>query len=396
VPENYIARLHPTALRIDPAAEVRDPGGRRRPMERRDVEAILKRSARHPDGTYRVLASKALDGTPLGPFRYYGTRPDDPNDIFPHEHRRELRGLLVFAAWLNHEECTSGNTLDTLVTRDGRTIVRHHLIDFGATLGSGSVQAQTPRAGNEYVWESRPTLLTMLTLGFYVRPWLKVRYPDLPAVGRLEAAYFRPRDWKPEHPNPAFLNARPEDRFWAARLVAAFPDEAVRTIVEAARFSDPRATDYLSDIILARKSKVLRAWLNDTNPLVEPALSPGGRLGFENIAEEAGVAKMAESYTIRWTVVDNATGEERTIGDDARVFAAEAQAPAALLALRPAFVAVELRAHHPDHPAWAEPLKAYFRRTDEGWGLVGLRRHSSSLDAARAPLRSARQGHGPN
>ena len=60
----------------------------------------------------------------------------------------------------------------------------------------------------------------MLTLGFYVRPWIKVDYPDIPALGRIEATYFMPEEWKPEYPNPAFANARPEDRFWAARILA--------------------------------------------------------------------------------------------------------------------------------------------------------------------------------
>lgn len=90
------------------------------------------------------------------PLQVYGTRPDDPNDIFPHEHRRELRGLRAFSAWLNHDDSRSVNTLDTLVEVEGRRVLRHHLIDFGSTLGSASVTAQKPRAGNKYIWEARP------------------------------------------------------------------------------------------------------------------------------------------------------------------------------------------------------------------------------------------------
>ena len=51
-------------------------------MKPRDLDALLRRVARQPDGSYRELASKALEGKPAGHFRYYGTRPDDPNDIF--------------------------------------------------------------------------------------------------------------------------------------------------------------------------------------------------------------------------------------------------------------------------------------------------------------------------
>ncbi|HET7219776.1 MAG TPA: hypothetical protein VFJ02_17085, partial [Vicinamibacterales bacterium] len=162
VPENYLAQVTRDRIVIGEAAMIDDDNGRRRTMDARDLDALLKRAAQHPDGSYRTLASKAIEGKPLGPFRYYGTRPDDPNDIFPHGHRRELRGLLAFSAWLNHDDSRSINSLDTLVRSGGRSIVKHHLLDFGSTLGSGTVRAQSTRAGNEFLWDSRPTLITML------------------------------------------------------------------------------------------------------------------------------------------------------------------------------------------------------------------------------------------
>jgi hypothetical protein len=375
VPENYLATLTPSSLAIAAGTRVADADGRRHPMRPRDVDAVLGKAARNPDGTYRVIASKALPGTPVGHFRYYGTRPDDPNDIHPHENRRELRGLLVFAAWLNHDDSRSINTLDTLVRDGGRSVVRHNLIDFGSTLGSGSTQAQTARAGNEYIWESRPTIITMLTLGFYVRPWVKVDYPDYPSIGRFEANYFMPQDWKPEYRNPAFAKARPEDRFWAARIIAAFPDDTVRRIVQAARYSDPRASGYLVDTLLARKRKVLMAWLNGTNPVVNPAVTASGLLTFENAAERAGVAKAAERYTIEWSRFDNATGAHEPSGGEITVTEPRAQAPASLLASKPQILAACIRAFHPDHPAWAQPILLYFRQAGNGWKLVGLERN---------------------
>lgn len=375
VPENYLATLQPSALAIGAGTRVADEDGRFHPMRPRDIDAVLAKAARNPDGSYRVIASKALPGTPVGHFRYYGTRPDDPNDIDPHEHRRELRGLSVFAAWLNHDDSRSINTLDALVRDGGRSVVRHHLIDFGSTLGSGSTQAQTARAGNEYIWESRPTIITMLTLGFYVRPWVKVDYPNYPSIGRFEANYFLPQEWKPEYRNPAFANARPEDRFWAARIVAEFPDDTVRRIVQAARYSDPRASEYLVDTLLARKRKVLTAWLNGTNPVVNPSLNGSGLLTFENAAERAGVAKAAERYTVEWSRFDNATGTHEPAGGEATVTEPRAQAPASLLASKPQFIAARVRAFHPDHPAWAQPIMMHFRQVDGGWKLVGLERN---------------------
>ena len=373
-PENYLATIGRDALVIGSQTLVTDRDGKKRPFIERDLDTLLKKAARRPDGGYRVIASKALPGRPLGHYRYYGTRPDDPNDIFPHEHRRELRGLSVFAAWLNHDDSRSINTLDVLVQEGSRSTIKHYLLDFGSTLGSGSTREQTTRAGNEYVWEARPTLVTMLTLGLYVRPWVKVDYPKLPAVGRFESTYFRPENWKPEYPNPAFRNARPEDRFWAARIIAQISDEAVKAIVATAKYSDPKSTEYMTETILARKAKVLNSWLNGSNPAVDFAMDQDGRLTFQNAAVEVGVAKEADRYTIAWSRFDNAAAVHTAVGGEQSVTTPAAQAPRELLASD--FVSATIRAFHPDHPAWQQPVVIYFRRgPDSTWTLVGLERN---------------------
>jgi hypothetical protein len=374
VAENYLATFRPEDLQVAPDATMKDEDGRTRRLTREDLDAILEPVARQADGSYRVLASRNIAGRPLGPFRYYDTRPDDPNDIVPHEHRRELRGLSVFAAWLNHDEVRSSNSHDSVVAAGNRQIVRHHLLDFGSTLGSGSVRAQSRRAGNEFVWESRPTLITMLTLGLYVRPWIKVPYPDIPAVGRIESNYYRAETWKPDYPNPAFRNARADDRFWAARIIAAFNDAAVATVVRTAQFTDPRATEYLTRTLLERRSKVLTAWLNATNPVVDLSLSEAGELTFDNAATRAAVAKPAEKYTLRWARFDNTAAKSDPVGAEQTVTEPKASAPAELLAAKPEYISVEVRAFHPDHPAWSQPLSAYFRRAGGRWTLVGLDR----------------------
>ena len=127
---------------------------RRRPDESagcsaRDLDAVLRRAHRSADGSYRAIAARAVPGRPIGGFKYYGTRPDDPNDVVPHEHRRELRALKVFGAWTNLVDMKAGNTLDAVVVDNGRSVVRHYLQDVGSTFGTG---ANGPREYDEG-WE---------------------------------------------------------------------------------------------------------------------------------------------------------------------------------------------------------------------------------------------------
>ena len=118
------------------------------------------------------------------------------------------------------------------------------------------------------------------------------RLPTVPSsVGRFEGEAFDPEAWKPEYPNPAFINMRPDDAFWAARIVARFSDDAIRTIVEKAQYSDPRAANYIVQTLITRRDKVLKHWLTSVNPLVDFVLSEQGALTFVNAAVHTGVAK---------------------------------------------------------------------------------------------------------
>jgi hypothetical protein len=371
----YLADVDADALVISEKATIRDPmSGERRSVTRRDLDDVFRRSARRPDGRYRVLVSRFADGKPLGNFRYYGTRPDDPNDIVPHEHRRELRAARVFGAWLNHDDSRGVNSLDMLETTDGRAWVKHYMFDFGSVLGSGTVFAQRHRAGNEYLFEHKPGWLTLATLGLYVRPWMLIDYPDMPpAVGRLEAESFDPEEWKPEYPNPAFRNMRPDDAFWAARIVSKFGEREVRAIVEKAQYTDPAATNYLTRTIMGRRQKVLRTWLNHVNPVVDPALAGDGALTFANAAVDAGVATPAASYTLQWFRFDNAENQRSNVGEPVTSPALGGRAPAPLLN-GPEYIGVSITATHGEQPDWAKPTTFYFRRDGGGWKWVGAER----------------------
>ena len=116
-----------------------------------------------------------MPGRPIGGFRYYGTRPDDPNDVVPHEHRRELRALKVFGAWTNLVDMKAGNTLDTVVVENGRSVVRHYLQDVGSTFGTGANGPREYDEGWELLYDGGLTRKRLVTLGFFIEPWQTVR-----------------------------------------------------------------------------------------------------------------------------------------------------------------------------------------------------------------------------
>lgn len=377
VPENHLAFMRRDQLVMGQGPKFTPPGRKSRPMRLSDIDALLKRADREKDGTYRVLASKALEGKVLGGFRFYGTRPDDANDVVPHEHRRELRGYGTFAAWFNHVDAKAINSMDTLVTENGRSIVRHNLLDFGSTLGSGGVSAREYWEGYENLVEQHDIPKQMIGFGFVVAPWRRVPNYDNPSVGRLpmEGAAWNPDQWKPRVPNAAFLRARADDKFWAATKAAAISDEMIRAAVEAGQFPDKDAAAVLTKVIIERRDAIVRKYLVAINPIVDPQLSADGRLTFRNAAVDAKVAAAPASYQAAWARFDNATGTAAPFGQSTANGGETAlAAPDGLMAAAGDFLKVQIRAGGGASASWEKPVDAYFHRTGSGWTLVGFER----------------------
>jgi hypothetical protein len=310
-PENYIVTFARDRLRIDAKSRFRNPSGRDRPMTQRDINDVLEKVPRDRNGRYRGLASLDIGGDIIGPFRYYGTRKDDPNDVVAHENRRDLRGLFVFAAWLNHTDTKSINSLDSIFEEGGTGAVRHYLIDFGAILGSDSFEAKSPRASNVYLFDFKPAAWQFLSLGLYVPAWMGADYPHLPEAGHLEYETFDPEHWRNNYPNPAFDMRTPGDTYWAAKKVMAFRDEDIRAIVAAGRFSDARAAEWIARCLIERRRRIGRAFLNDVLALDEFSVKDG-KLTFADLAVRYGF-RAPRQYSVHWAAFDNRTGARTPI-----------------------------------------------------------------------------------
>ncbi|HQV31857.1 MAG TPA: hypothetical protein PKV71_08275 [Calditrichia bacterium] len=300
VPQNTIEFIHPDSLLIAETVKYVE-GGVKRPMTREDLKHMLANTPRRKDGSVRVLASKYVDGKPVGVWEYRGRRPDDPNDRVDHQHRRELRGLRTISAWLNDADRRAANTL-AVYTKDpvsGNQYIKHYIIDMGSTLGSNNIIPHAPKYGNEYLFDPRTIAHQYLTLGFRPKAWeFETGHlnPQFPSVGYFEGEIFEPGDWYPTYANPAFEFCNDIDAFWGAKIVMSFSDEAIRAIVEEARMSNPAAAEHLIETLIRRRDKIGRHWFSRINPVDRFRFEADSNLiRFDDLALLAGFAATEET-----------------------------------------------------------------------------------------------------
>jgi len=291
VPENYIASVRPETLKISEKVTIKT-GATSRPFQRSDLDSMMERVPPMPDGSYRVLASRILAGKPKGPFSQVGIRRDDPNDLIPHEHRRELRGLRVIASWINHWDMKEDNSLDMYVEEDGRKFLRHYLIDFGSALGGGKTPLEYFH-GREYAMDAANIMKEIFTLGIYTTPDEKEVELISPAMAIFSNREFDAEGWSPSFPVLSFENMTDEDAFWGTRILLSFSEPELRAIIKTARYTNPSDNEYLLKTLMDRRATIGRHWLSKVNPIAQFSVDagPGGpELRFKDLVIEHGWA----------------------------------------------------------------------------------------------------------
>jgi hypothetical protein len=267
------------------------------------LEEVFAKAQRLPDGRLRASTSLFLSGKPIGPFAYQGTLDGDPNDVIPHQDRRELRAMRLLAAWTQHFDAREQNTLSMWVaSNENQGFVRHGVIDFGDCFGSiWEPPTLGRRLGFSHYFDLSETLSDWLTFGVRERPWDTARFgPSGKVFGYYAVENFEAEGWKAGYPNPAFSRMSERDGAWMARIIAQFGEAHLKQLAAVARLEDAALEAELLRLLGGRRERVLARYLTRLSPLALPVLRRSGdELCLRDLLEQSGLRRgRARSYAV--------------------------------------------------------------------------------------------------
>jgi hypothetical protein len=317
-----IVELRKAQLKLTPDLKVIDNNGVSHPFDDAALDKVLASTTQRPQNRVRMQASKWLPGLSIGPFRYIGTRPDDPNDAIDHADRRELRGSRILSAWLDHWDAREQNSMDVWMAADPKDkrsspgTVLHYFIDTSDTMGGDvSVADMSRRLGYSYELDFGDIFRSLITFGVEERPWDHARpVPGREKFGFYRADDFDPATWKTMYPNPAFLRMTERDAAWMARMIARFSIDDIRRFVALGRWGDPTDADYLTRILVERQRRILVRYLGKLSPLADVRAAAPDRICATDLARLRAIAPAASFH---YTVVERGGG--KTIALDPEV-----------------------------------------------------------------------------
>ena len=292
-----VVYFRPSILKLTPGLSVTANVGGTRPFDQAALQTVLDEAAKKGD-LVRMQASAWLPGRLLGPFRYEGTRADDPNDVIPHQDRRELRGARLLAAWLNHFDAREQNSMDSWIALDSSAPdsspghVRHYYLDTSDCFGSEwTWDGISRRLGHSYLIDFEHVGVDLVTLGLIDRPWDRAaRTPGQEIFGYYTARDFIPEKWQNEYSNPAFDRMRERDGAWMARILARFTPDHLRALVKRGDFSKAENATYLLQVIQARLDLILKRYLTRLSPLADLRVASHDRLCGVDLARKTGAS----------------------------------------------------------------------------------------------------------
>jgi hypothetical protein len=307
-----IVVLRKSQLKLTPGLKVVDNDGISHPFDDKALDRVLATTTQVPGHLVRMQASKWLPGLAIGPFRYVGTRSDDPNDVVDHADRRELRGNRLLSAWLDHWDSREQNSMDVWLASDPSDkrsspgYVVHYLIDMSDTLGGVvSIDDMSRRLGHSYDFDVADIARSLVTLGADEQPWDHAR----PVPGREKFGFFRAQDfdpprWKPMYPNPAFLRMTERDAAWMTRQIARFSPGDIRRLVALGQWRDPSDAEYLAGLLVERQRRILARYLARLSPLGD-VRATGPQICATDLAR---LREIAPPAAFHYTIVERGGG----------------------------------------------------------------------------------------
>jgi hypothetical protein len=374
VPDNYIVHFTPNDVYVDSA--LASEGGA---VTRDELDVFLSDLERREDGRFRALAVRDFDGVDCGPFPMTGTRDDDPNDLIPHEHRRELRALKVFCAWLGHIDVTPDNGMDVYIEGENGSYIRHYITSLSGCFGNYPVDDPHTHPGFEHrMLDLEELAKGTFTFGWRIDGWEMLERPSYAFAGHYyEPEQFDMERWKPIHPVPLFSQLTPQDAFWAAKIIAVFGDDHINGAIEQAAIL-PTSGRYIRDVLKGRQMAILDWAFSKVNPLDDFTLGfkmQGLVFDFMNLAEKYAIISGADlEYSFR--IMD---GSHDLLAEFKSKSMPEYVLPDRELGLsgEENYLIIEVRTANAAADEVSPPVRAHFFGGEQsGFALIGIERES--------------------